>query len=79
LPFPLSETISVTEVERRLDCCHTTVIHLIETGRIIGYQVLFETPGCPWRIFGPSLESYIASLHTMADKRPSSQPESPMR
>lgn len=79
LPFPLDETVYVAEVAERLECCAMTVAHLIETGSIVGYQVLFETPGCPWRIHGPSVDRYLASLHAMVSKAPSSHPGSPLK
>jgi len=68
LPFPLDETIYVAKVQERLECGATAVVHLIETGDLVGYQVLFETTGCPWRIHAPSVDRYLASLHAMAGK-----------
>lgn len=73
LPFPLDETISLSEVCRRLDLAPNSVVHLIETGAIVGYQLIFEQKGCPWRIHAPSVEQYLASLHAMAARRPSIQ------
>ena len=71
LPFPLAQTIPISEVRSRLDCSRDSALHLIEMGAIVGYQILFEQFGCPWRIYGPSLDRYIESLHVMAGKRPS--------
>jgi len=79
LPFPLAETISMSDAQERLDISHNAIVHLIEMGSLTGYQVLFETKGCPWRIHAPSLERYIESLHIMAGKRPSSRPALPSR
>jgi hypothetical protein len=78
LPFPLSETIGAAEVRKRLDCSHAAVLHLIDTGSLVGYQVV-ETTGSPWRIHAPSLEAYIRSLHVMAGKGPSSRPSAPAK
>jgi excisionase family DNA binding protein len=79
LPFPLDETVYVTEVQERLECGATAVTHLIESGSLVGYQVLFETTGCPWRIHAPSVEQYLRSLHAMAGKGPSSRAASPLK
>lgn len=70
LPFPLSETISVAEVEKRLDCSQRLVIDLIESGVIVAYQILIDARGCPWRIHGPSFERHMASLHERANRKP---------
>jgi hypothetical protein len=79
LPFPLAETISIADVRKRLDCSQDSVLHLIQSGSLVGYQVLFEQTGCPWRIWAPSLERYIESLHVMAGKRTTSRPSAPSR
>lgn len=71
LPFPLDETIYMDEARKRLDLTTVAVIHLIQAGALVGYQIIFEQMGCPWRIHAPSLERYLASLHAMATKRPS--------
>ena len=43
--------------------------------RLILNGILFRLQtGCPWRIYAPSLEQYIESLHVMAGKRPSARP-----
>jgi excisionase family DNA binding protein len=68
LPFPLDQTVYVAEVQERLECSATAITHLIDSGKLVGYQVLFETPGCPWRIHAPSVDKYLASLHAMAGK-----------
>lgn len=79
LPFPLDETVYIAEVQERLQCGATAVTHLIERGSLVGYQVLFETNGCPWRIHAPSVDKYLASLHAMAGKAPSSRSASPLK
>ena len=66
LPFPLAETIGVPEVSRRVGLSTMASIHLIEEGVLVAYQLLIDTPGCPWRIHAPSLERYLASRHAMA-------------
>lgn len=73
LPFPLDETVTLPDVCRRLDMVRYSVVHLIEIGALVGYQVIFEQHGCPWRIHAPSLERYLASLHAMASKKPTRQ------
>lgn len=73
LPFPLSETIYLADVQERLECSDQAVVHLIQTGSLVGYQVLFEQRGSPWRIYAPSLDRYIASLHAMTTRVPSSR------
>jgi excisionase family DNA binding protein len=83
LPFPLDQTIYVAEVRERLKCSHEVVVHLIESGSLVGYQLLFEQQGSPWRIHEPSLDRYIASLHAMSGKMSgkgtSSRPAAPSR
>jgi hypothetical protein len=77
LPFPLDQTIDIAEVRERLQCTHNVAVHLIESGSLVGYQVLFERPGSAWRIHAPSLDRYLASLHVAAGKSTSSRPASP--
>jgi hypothetical protein len=62
LPFPMAATIGVAEVRAALDCTHTTVLHLLEEGALVGYQLFIDLRGCPWRIYAPSLERYLQDL-----------------
>lgn len=70
LPFPMDETKSAAEVREVLDCGTSAVIKLIEEGKLVGYQVLVDTPGCPWRIHVRSLELYVARLRAAAEAAP---------
>lgn len=74
LPFPLAETIYVPDICTRVGLATTAAIHLIEEGALVGYQLLIDTPGCPWRIHAPSLDRYLASCHAMAAIDPSKRP-----
>ena len=67
LPFPKEMTVSTREVMGVLDYSRSQVCDLIESGDLVAYQILIDTPGCPWRIYKPSLERYVASLHDIAD------------
>ena len=69
LPFPIAQTIYAGEVERRLDVARQNVIYLIEQGDLVGYQVLIDAAASPFRVYRPSLERYIASLHAQAVPR----------
>jgi hypothetical protein len=73
LPFPLDETVTIRDVCERLDIAYNSAIHLMQEGAIVGYQVIFEQLGCPWRIHADSLDRYIANLGTMAHRKRSSQ------
>ena len=66
LPFPLKDTVDLKYVCRVLDCDGSAAQHLIEEGALTGYQVQIGRAGCPWRIYLPSLERYVASLHAEA-------------
>jgi hypothetical protein len=70
LPFPTEQTIDASEVMRRLGISRETVTGLIQAGHIVGYQILIETKSCPWRIYAPSLDRYLASLHAEAKTSP---------
>jgi hypothetical protein len=65
LPFALADTIGIEEVTRRLSIARVTAIHLIESGDLVGYQIQIA-PASPWRIYAPSLERYLATLHAQA-------------
>jgi excisionase family DNA binding protein len=69
LPFPLALTISAREAQDRLRIRRENVIYLIEQGDLVGYQILVDQKASPWRIFAPSLERYIASLHVQAQAK----------
>jgi hypothetical protein len=62
LPFPLDETIYSPQVEDQLGCSSQAVVHLIETGKLVGYQLVPDKRGSRWRIHALSLDRYIASL-----------------
>ncbi|QHN04385.1 hypothetical protein FTO74_14210 [Granulicella sp. WH15] len=66
LPFPKEQTVGVGLVMKVLDCSSPTVSALIESGTLVAYQILINQPGSPWRIYRPSFERYVASLHQMA-------------
>jgi hypothetical protein len=66
LPFPIDETISVSDVRERLDCSAGVVERLIDEGVLVAYQLRIDQAGVPFRIHAPSLERYIASLHVQA-------------
>lgn len=69
LPFPIAQTIYAKEVERRLDIGRRPVIYLIEQGDLVGYQILIDAAASPYRIYRPSFERYLASLHAQARPR----------
>jgi hypothetical protein len=79
LPFPLSETIYMADVRARLDCSKDSVLHLIQSGALVAYQVIFEQIGSAWRIQASSLDRYVESLHVMAGKRQSARPSASSR
>lgn len=71
LPFPIADTMLAKEVQQRLSIPCQGVINLIEQGDLTGYQILIESGGpSPWRIYRPSLDRYLASLHVQASARP---------
>lgn len=70
LPFPIEETISVSDVAERLVCSEMTVLLLIESGTLVAYRLLNLPGGWPWRIHSLSLDRYLRNLNEQAAKRP---------
>ena len=68
LPFPLDETIGVSDVRAMLDCPRETVQFLIEEGTLIGYKL--SDSGSPWRIWKRSVERSIARGDLIVRKFP---------
>jgi hypothetical protein len=66
LPFPLDETIYVSEITEILRCSTGSIISLIDEGKLTAYQIAIDTPGCPWRVWRTSLQRYVESLHAAA-------------
>jgi excisionase family DNA binding protein len=68
LPFRLTDTVYMQEIAERLGCSISNVVHLIEEGALVAYKVTLEGAGCRWRIYRPSLDRYLASLHAAVVK-----------
>jgi hypothetical protein len=75
----MSETIYLAEVREVLDCGDEAIRHLIEEGKLVGYQIQIGRPASPWRIRRQSLESYVASLHAEAEQAAPSRHRSSSR
>ena len=73
LPFPKDETTSVSEVAKVLSVCSTSVVSLIQDGTLTAYQIVIDQRGCPWRIWEPSFERYLITLHEVANRTATSK------
>lgn len=69
LPFPPSDAISVQDVMEHLDVSGMTVLKLLQSGQLEGYQLLPEKKS-PWRISRPSFVAYLRKLQTEAQQKP---------
>lgn len=72
LPFPVAETIQLREVAAHLDVSNNTASKLLDTGDLVGYQLIPGAKGSTWRIHRPSFIAYQERLRQQAGKTSSS-------
>ena len=62
LPWPMSQSINVARAATMLGCSSSTVLNMIEEGRIRAYKLRPDRAHSPWRIEYDSVLAYINRL-----------------
>lgn len=62
MPWGKSDTISTRDAAAMMQCNPTTVLELLDEGKIEGYRIRPHKRKSPWRVYRFSVEKYIAKV-----------------